>query len=722
LFLTGNAPSVGDAAKEIGGKKKVKREHGGPKGKESSPNLATGMESLSDAASGARAVQFDGATAYLSAGNPEDLQIEGAITLEACVLNAADPRPGQRRMPHRNIVAHGHDRITEAPALFPSSAPCAGLYAFAWVGPCTQSGVIDFRRCTGCDPVSVPAQVFLRVNLFSMQWEVGTWIGETDSTSMAAAKIEPGDFGTWVHIAGVFDGSSWTLFRNGTAIATKPASTGSVRVRGSEWAIGAKGDGGDRFWKGCIAHVSIWGKARSQQEIASTVSAGLTGSEDGLLRYWELDDGGGRSVHELVGDHDGELKGALKWVVAAEVGAGAGGDDDLYKLLGVSRGASDAEIKKAYRTAALKYHPDRNPGPDGEEKFKKIQGAYEILVDAQKRKRYDAMGMDGVNEQSSGLDPLQEMLMRQMGMSMGGGLPKARDVAHALHCTLEDVYNGADKVLEFKRINSPRGTQKNDSKSVRVEKGMDHNAKIVWRDDGDYVPGQCEAGNRIVVVQLETHPVFLRKGDDLLAEARISLLQSLVGGAQVAIQHLDGRWLTMTTPFGEVSPQDRVVLVPGVSTVKAKRYSALPCSLLAARALPREIGYEYALANSARARARGISPTKHGACRFQEGMPRRGDPFSKGDLYVQFKVDFPSEELEEDARRLLRQALPASTGDADADGAARELVALDLEADDVEHVFMRQADASQMVRLCAYSSSPSRACASLWLPIGLAVV
>jgi curved DNA-binding protein CbpA len=398
-----------------------------------------------------------------------------------------------------------------------------------------------------------------------MQWEVGTWIGETDSTHMASAKIEAGDFGKWVHIAGVFDGSSWILFRNGEEIARKDASVGCVRVRGSEWAIGAKGDGGDRFWKGCIAHVGIWGKARSQGEIAASMPEGLAGNEAGLLRYWEMDDGGGRSVHELVGDHDVELKGAFKWVDSAEAGSGAGGNHHLYQLLGISKGASDTEIKKAYRAAALKYHPDRNPGPEGEEKFKQIQEAYEILVDPQKRARYDAVGMDGVNEESSGLDPLQEMLMRHMGMNTGGGLPKARDATHALHCTLEDVYNGADKTLDFTRVNSPRGTRKPDSKTVHVERGMDHNTKIVFRDDGDYIPGQCQAGNRIVVVQLQTHPIFLRKGDDLLAEAHIPLVQSLVGGAQVAIQHLDGRWLSMTTAPRDVFWQDRVVRVPGVT-------------------------------------------------------------------------------------------------------------------------------------------------------------
>lgn len=49
----------------------------------------------------------------MSAGNAVDLQVDGAITLEACIKNEADPRPGQRLMPHRNIIAHGHDRVTE---------------------------------------------------------------------------------------------------------------------------------------------------------------------------------------------------------------------------------------------------------------------------------------------------------------------------------------------------------------------------------------------------------------------------------------------------------------------------------------------------------------------------------------------------------------------------------------------------------------------------------
>lgn len=76
---------------------------------------------------------------------------------------------------------------------------------------------------------------------------------------------------------------------------------------------------------------------------------------------------------------------------------------DYYELLEVSRNASDAEIKKAYRRLAMKYHPDRNPGDtSAEEKFKEIQKAYNILSDKQKRAAYDQFGHAGVDPSMGG--------------------------------------------------------------------------------------------------------------------------------------------------------------------------------------------------------------------------------------------------------------------------------------------------------------------------------
>ena len=73
------------------------------------------------------------------------------------------------------------------------------------------------------------------------------------------------------------------------------------------------------------------------------------------------------------------------------------GDTKLYDILGVSKNATDAEIKKEYRKLAIKHHPDKNPGKENEEKFKEISKAYDILKDPEKRKNYDSFGLDGIN-------------------------------------------------------------------------------------------------------------------------------------------------------------------------------------------------------------------------------------------------------------------------------------------------------------------------------------
>ena len=71
---------------------------------------------------------------------------------------------------------------------------------------------------------------------------------------------------------------------------------------------------------------------------------------------------------------------------------------DYYEVLGVPKGSSEGEIKKAYRQMALKFHPDKNPGnKEAEEKFKEAAEAYEVLSNAEKRQRYDQFGHRGMN-------------------------------------------------------------------------------------------------------------------------------------------------------------------------------------------------------------------------------------------------------------------------------------------------------------------------------------
>lgn len=142
----------------------------------------------------------------------------------------------------------------------------------------------------------------------------------------------------------------------------------------------------------------------------------------------------------------------------------------FYELLGVTRTATEAEIKKAYRKLAMDYHPDRNSSPDAEAKFKEITEAYEVLRDSQKRAAYDRYGRSGVAGGAGGfgfhhvdLSEALEIFMRDFGglggleSIFGGGRVQAesrrgQDIRVTVRLTLEDVATGVKKNVRLKTL------------------------------------------------------------------------------------------------------------------------------------------------------------------------------------------------------------------------------------------------------------------------------
>ncbi len=148
---------------------------------------------------------------------------------------------------------------------------------------------------------------------------------------------------------------------------------------------------------------------------------------------------------------------------------------DYYEVLGVSKGASAAEIKKAYRKLAIKYHPDKNPdNKEAEEKFKEAAEAYEVLSDENKRARYDQFGHAGMGGAAGGGfgggGMNMEDIFSQFGDifegAFGGGFSggrgrrqvKGQDLRIKVKLTLEEIANGVEKKVKVTRFKVAEGT------------------------------------------------------------------------------------------------------------------------------------------------------------------------------------------------------------------------------------------------------------------------
>lgn len=249
----------------------------------------------------------------------------------------------------------------------------------------------------------------------------------------------------------------------------------------------------------------------------------------------------------------------------------------LYELLEVPKTATQKEIKKAYFRLSKQHHPDK--GGD-EHLFKEINAAYEILSDPEKREKYDKYGLEGVSDDNvaaAGGEDLFSMFFGGGGRRSSGPR-KGPSVNHPLAVSLEDLYNGKTvklavnrKVIvgdvtecsacngqgvrvEIRQIGPGMVTQmqrqcpscggqgrsapqKSERKvlEVLIEKGMQHNEKIVFREMADENPGM-ETGDVNFIIQEKDHPLFKRKGADLLVTQEVSLNQALCGWTVSAVR------------------------------------------------------------------------------------------------------------------------------------------------------------------------------------------
>ncbi|KAI8490043.1 dnaJ homolog subfamily B member 4-like isoform X2 [Branchiostoma floridae x Branchiostoma belcheri] len=348
---------------------------------------------------------------------------------------------------------------------------------------------------------------------------------------------------------------------------------------------------------------------------------------------------------------------------------------DYYKVLGISRDANEDQIKKAYRKMALKYHPDKNKSAGAEEKFKEIAEAYEVLSDPKKREIYDQYGEEGLkgggggggggtggpggytytfhgdpNEtfqrffgtsnpfeafsfmsnggshrmffssggrghDGFGVDPMEvdddPFSFGHMG-GMGGGHGPTRmrkevqdpPITHNLMVSLDEVYRGTTKKMKINRqVIGADGYARREDKvlEIQIKKGWKEGTKITFPKEGDQKPGHIPA-DIVFVLKDKPHPVFKRDGSNLIYTAKLSLRDALVG-CTVQVPTLD---------------QGRTVPIHCQDIIK---------------------------------------PTSKKIIRG-EGLPFPKQPSQRGNIVVQFDIQFPNG-LSPSTKDILRDCLPA---------------------------------------------------------------
>ena len=232
---------------------------------------------------------------------------------------------------------------------------------------------------------------------------------------------------------------------------------------------------------------------------------------------------------------------------------------DFYKILEIDKSATENEVKKAYKKLAFKYHPDKNKSPDAESKFRDISEAYDILMDADKRRMYDNFGYEAVSGEIPQVNPLDlfQSLFNVDFTGLGEGMHSnifvfsdlssmpfsqiKASMKYNIECSLDELYHGTQK--EFNITHSVKrnsGIGKKSTKYViNVKRGSKHGDNIVVKEGGNYIP-ELDACEDLVIQIVELdHPRYKRKDNDLYVVEKISLSEALTG-VDMYIDHFEG--------------------------------------------------------------------------------------------------------------------------------------------------------------------------------------
>jgi molecular chaperone DnaJ len=255
-------------------------------------------------------------------------------------------------------------------------------------------------------------------------------------------------------------------------------------------------------------------------------------------------------------------------------------EKDYYAILGVSKNASEADIKKTYRKLAQKYHPDANPGDKGaEERFKEISQAYDVLSDAKTRKDYDQFrqmlqagfvgfpGGGGGGTRRVRIEDLGDLFSGTGaedlfgdtlfgGMFGGGRRRRGADLHTSTRLKFEEALEGTTVSL---RLHEPGSTQDRSVK-VRIPAGVSDGARIRVPGKGSASQSGGQPGDLYVNVSVEPHAIFGRKGRDLTLSLPITFPEAALG-AVIDVPTLAGETVRLKVPAG--TPSGKVFRLRG---------------------------------------------------------------------------------------------------------------------------------------------------------------